>query len=136
MLWLNSLRLRAQASSRIKQSRTARGVPPLKKEQLPWRAGAKRRGDCLLRMVWRGAGHHGGKRKRLASELFGGTDFPLENYRFKNLFCKENWGDRKPEGRALASGVARRDARKGRQSPAFGCGRLPGDSETKSIFVL
>jgi len=40
VLWLNSLRLRAQASSRIKQSRTARGVPPLKKEKLPLAGGS------------------------------------------------------------------------------------------------
>jgi hypothetical protein len=86
VLWLNSLRLRAQASSRIQATAHSARRAAVQKTTAPWRAGAERRGDCLSRMVRRGAGHHGGKEKRLASELFGGTDFPLTGCRFMSWF--------------------------------------------------
>jgi hypothetical protein len=54
VLWLNSLRLRAQASSRIKQPRTARGVPPLKKKQLP-PGGRELKGAATAFRAWFGA---------------------------------------------------------------------------------
>jgi len=107
-----------------------------KKKSSPWRAGAERRGDCLSRMVWarRGAPRRQGEAAR--ERAFRGNRFSARELPVQELLCKENWGDRKPEGRELASGVARRDARKGRQSPAFGCGRLPGDSETSGFSVV
>jgi hypothetical protein len=64
-------------------------------------------------MFWRGAGHHGGKGKRLASELFGGTDFPLENYRFRSCFVRKIGGTENPKGARLRPGS--RGAMRGRE---------------------
>ena len=106
---LISLRLRASASSRMQDRALARLA--VQKATAP-AGGRERKGEATAFRAWcgRAAGYPGDKGGGSLATFSGEPIFDGEKWVRQEF--GENRGDRKPGGRALASGVAARDARK------------------------